>query len=90
VSGQPFDEYIEQHIFKPLGMNHSTFREPLPAELEPHMSGGYNFENGEFVKKGFEFIHAAGPAGSLSSTATDMARFLLAYCRTARSTTAGS
>jgi len=79
VSGQPFDDYIEQHIFKPLGMNHSTFREPLPAELEPHMSGGYNFENGEFVKKGFEFIHAAGPAGSLASTATDMARFMLAY-----------
>jgi CubicO group peptidase (beta-lactamase class C family) len=79
VSGQPFDEYIEQHIFKPLGMNHSSFREPLPPELEPHMSGGYNFENGEFVKKGYEFIHAAGPAGSLASTATDMARFMLAY-----------
>src|SRR5690606_36159751 len=38
VSGQPFDEYVEQHIFEPLGMAHSTFRQPLPAGLAPHMS----------------------------------------------------
>src|SRR5881409_3574079 len=31
VSGQPFDNYIENHIFNPLGMKHSTFRQPLPA-----------------------------------------------------------
>jgi len=79
VSGQSFDDYVAQHIFQPLGMNNSTFGEPLPATLEPHMSGGYTFEGGTFKKQGFEFIHAAGPAGSLSSTATDMARFMLAH-----------
>ena len=28
VSGQPFNDYIQQNIFKPLGMTHSTFAQP--------------------------------------------------------------
>lgn len=79
VSGQPFDEYVAQHIFQPLGMERSTFAEPLPETLAPRMSGGYTFEAGGFKSHGFEFIHAAGPAGSLSSTVSDMARFMLAH-----------
>jgi len=79
VSGMPFDDYVERHIFEPLGMSRSTFREPLPPQLAERMSGGYVFENGRFERRGFEFIHSAAPAGSLSSTATDMARFMLAH-----------
>jgi CubicO group peptidase (beta-lactamase class C family) len=79
VSGQSFDDYIAQHIFQPLGMERSTFGEPLPESLAPRMSGGYTFEAGTFKSHGFEFIHAAGPAGSLSSTVSDMARFMLAH-----------
>jgi CubicO group peptidase (beta-lactamase class C family) len=79
VSGQSFDDYVAQHIFQPLGMSRSTFGEPLPESLAPRVSHGYTFEAGGFKSNGFEFIHAAGPAGSLSSTATDMARFMLAH-----------
>ncbi len=79
VSGQSFDDYVAQHIFQPLGMTRSTFGEPLPASLAPRMSQGYTFEAGAFKTHGFEFIHAAGPAGSLSSTGSDMARFMLAH-----------
>ena len=32
VSGEPFDDYVERHIFAPLGMTHSTFDQPLPRE----------------------------------------------------------
>jgi len=35
VSGEPFDDYIEHHILGPLGMQHSTFRQPLPDNLSP-------------------------------------------------------
>src|SRR5690242_2540951 len=41
VSGEPFDQYVENHIFKPLGMTHSTFDQPLPADMAPNMSNGY-------------------------------------------------
>ena len=41
VSGQPFEDYVEQHIFQPLNMTHATFRQPLPENLKPFMSNGY-------------------------------------------------
>ena len=79
VSGMPFDDYIDKNIFAPLGMTSSTFREPLPSELAPRMSGGYKFEQGAFKAGEFENIHPFGPAGSLTSSATDMAKFMLAH-----------
>ena len=76
VSGRPFNEYIEENIFKPLGMTHSTFRQPLPPALAPSMSNGYQLASEE--SKPFEVV-VPFPAGSLSSTAGDMARFMLAH-----------
>ena len=38
VSGQPFDDYVEQHIYQPLGMKYATFRQPLPKALAPYMA----------------------------------------------------
>ena len=38
VSGEPFNHYVQRHIFQPLGMTHSTFEQPLPASLKPLMS----------------------------------------------------
>ncbi len=76
VSGENFDNYIENHIFKPLGMAHSSFRQPLPARLAPHMSKGYP----DITQKPepFEMVIPA-PAGSLSSSGADMAKFMIAH-----------
>jgi CubicO group peptidase (beta-lactamase class C family) len=76
VSGMSFDDYVEHNIFAPLGMAHSSFRQPLPASLAPFMSGGYKTANGPAEK--FEMIMPA-PAGSMSSSGTDMARFMIAH-----------
>ena len=76
VSGRPFNEYVEENIFKPLGMTHSTFVQPLPVALAPNMSNGYQLASDE--PKPFEVV-IPFPAGSLSSTATDMARFIIAH-----------
>lgn len=76
VSGRPFDEYIAENILKPLGMMHSTFDQPLPANLAPLMSNGYALASAG--PREFEVV-GPFPAGSLSSTATDMARFMLAH-----------
>lgn len=75
VSGMSFEEYIDEHIFTPLGMENSTFVEPLPDRLDRHMATSYGVENGAFAEKPFEIISNFGPAGALSSTATDMIRF---------------
>lgn len=81
ASGQPFNQYIEQHIFKPLGMTRSTFAQPLPPELAPLMSNGYALASDEAQE--FESI-SLFPAGSLSSTATDMSKFMLAHLQEGR------
>jgi CubicO group peptidase (beta-lactamase class C family) len=101
VSGQRYEDYVEQHIFKPLQMTHSTFREPInteglresligdpkskasgtadarqiPKNLRPDISDGTNFSNGVFEANAFEYIGQIAPAGGMSSTASDMAKF---------------
>ncbi len=76
VSGMPFDDYIDKNIFEPLGMHRSTFRQPLPDNLKPMMSEGY--EKASQPAKSFEFVQA-WPAGSLSTTAEDMSHFIVAH-----------
>jgi len=76
TSGEPFDSYLEHHIFGPLGMQHSTFRQPLPANLKPLMAEGY--VSGKDKPYGYEFVNAA-PAGALAATGDDMAKFMIAH-----------
>jgi CubicO group peptidase (beta-lactamase class C family) len=75
VSGAPFDDYIDHHIFTPLGMNHSSFHQPLQSNLLAGMSSGYLRGSGPAQK--YEFV-GPGPAGSLATTGDDMSRFMLA------------
>ncbi|HEX8035950.1 MAG TPA: serine hydrolase [Ktedonobacterales bacterium] len=83
VSGQPFDTYIEQHILQPLGMSHSTFRQPVPPSLAADVSVGYSFGGGTYTAQPFEYV-APWPAGSMSATATDMANFMIAHLQNGR------
>ena len=76
VSGEKFESYIENHILKPLGMNHSTFDQPVPAQLVPQMSKAYL--NASKKPRDFEWVQAA-PAGALTTTAADMTRFMIAF-----------
>jgi CubicO group peptidase (beta-lactamase class C family) len=74
VSGEPFAAYIQRHILDPLGMSHSTFRQPLPDDLAPLMAKGYRRSDSPL---GF-FETIVAPAGGLSATGTDMGRFVRA------------
>ncbi|HEV2287444.1 MAG TPA: serine hydrolase domain-containing protein [Candidatus Acidoferrales bacterium] len=76
VSGENFDDYVEQHIFAPLGMTHASFRQPLPANLAPLMSDGYQLASGG--KKPFELVNTP-PAGALSVSAMDITHFMIAH-----------
>ncbi len=76
VSGEPFDQYVERHIFTPLGMTHSTFTQPLPDKFKPEMALGYRVAS---VPAGpFEIVNLA-PAGALAASGGDMARFMIAH-----------
>jgi CubicO group peptidase (beta-lactamase class C family) len=77
VSGEFFSDYVENHIFEPLGMTKSSFRQPLPEVLAAKMSKGYQSAS-DGIAQSFEII-VPMPAGALSSTGDDMAKFMIAY-----------
>ena len=76
VSGQMFDDYIETHIFTPLGMKHASFRQPLPAALVPDAAKGYDLASEP--AKPYEILTPA-PAGALAASGSDIARFMIAH-----------
>ena len=75
VSGESFDDYLDKHIFAPLGMSNSTFRQPLPKQFAEQMSTGYRTAS---QPPGYFELVGPAPAGSLSTTGADMARFMIA------------
>lgn len=77
ASGLAFEEYVQQNIYAPLGMEFSSFHQPLEDTLIAHMAKAYRYVDGEYREGSFEFV--PGAAGGMSSTAADMAKFMLAY-----------
>lgn len=75
TSGEELHTYIERHIFAPIGMTHSSMRQPLPANLSQDMSKGYALGK---LNEGFEIV-GPWPAGSLSASGIDMGRFMIAH-----------
>jgi len=75
VSGVPFADLLQKDVFDRAGMTSSSFAQPLPADLDARLAHGYPDDSKPAVAT--EVVNAA-PAGAMSATATDMARFMLA------------
>jgi CubicO group peptidase (beta-lactamase class C family) len=78
-----WERYVEQKILEPLGMKYTTSRQPVPPGLSGDLATGYEFSGGEFKPRGFEFVPLA-PAGSVSASAADMGRFMMAHLQNGR------
>ncbi|BCT92060.1 hypothetical protein LYSHEL_10840 [Lysobacter helvus] len=77
VSGEPFDKYVANHIFAPLGMQHSSFSQPVQKNFHDMTSKGYDTAS-DGKAKPYEYINLA-PAGSLTSSGADMGNFMIAH-----------
>jgi CubicO group peptidase (beta-lactamase class C family) len=87
VRGHRWQDLIEADILGPLEMRNTTVREPypprddlpepMPAELERNLSKGYRWTRAVHQPQAFEYITHIGPAGVISSTAGDMARYMV-------------
>jgi CubicO group peptidase (beta-lactamase class C family) len=75
VSGERFEDYVADHIMKPLDLQHSTFVQPLPAIMASKLSQGYLRSTGPALPY-FEIV-APTSAGGMSTTGADMAQFML-------------
>ncbi len=78
LSGHLFSDYVEKNIFTPLNMNNSTYRQPPTLDSPARIAKPYRFINGSYAEASFEYIMLE-PAGSMSSTASDMANFMIAH-----------
>jgi CubicO group peptidase (beta-lactamase class C family) len=74
VTGTSWDDYIGQHIFAPLGMNHSTVSN---ATYKPgdDVASPHSRVDGKLQVIPFEGLDNVGPAGSINSCAADMAKW---------------
>jgi CubicO group peptidase (beta-lactamase class C family)/membrane protease YdiL (CAAX protease family) len=76
-SGESYGDYVQRHIFEPLGM-HNSFASPEAAKAAG-LAVGHRYWFGFPVEHGPTSPDAVRPAGYLMSSAADMARYLAMY-----------
>jgi CubicO group peptidase (beta-lactamase class C family) len=84
VSGETWEKYIHDHVFGPLGMNHSTDSDAEfqanPNHARPHSrsSGAIHGLGAQTpLDENATIAQNAAPAGGLAISANDMSRWLL-------------
>lgn len=77
VSGQSYEEYVQQHIFAPLKMEQS-FASPVVAQ-QHGLAAGHKYWFGQPRPTTLPYPRGLLPAGFLVSSAADMSRYLLAH-----------
>ena len=83
VSGRTYEQYIQENIFDPLGMVHSSAQSPLPTDLRAQAALGY-WDIGAGLQPVPDYPQYFGqaamqPAGGHSNSVTDVARFMIAH-----------
>lgn len=71
VSGQPWDVYLNERVFKPLGMN--TTRTTNMTSIIANRAGGYDWSNDRMENT--ENYLALRPSGAFLSTVLDLAKW---------------
>jgi CubicO group peptidase (beta-lactamase class C family) len=77
VTGSPYDRVIAENLFAPLGMDHSTFTQPLPEPIAANLASGYSYQDGGFEDVPLDYVQLS-PGAALVTTAKDMSRLIVA------------
>ncbi len=77
VQKQPWEKFVPKHIFAPLGMTNTTMSMEQMKKAKDYSFGyDYNFDTKETTKRPFRDIDQVAPAGSINSSARDMAEWV--------------
>jgi len=77
VSGKPYDEFVMERIFKPMGMGATRFSHPL--EIVPHRASGYVDEGGRLRKGEPLRPRIVEPNGAILTSVLDLAKWARAF-----------
>jgi CubicO group peptidase (beta-lactamase class C family) len=92
IAGEPWQDYAERRILRPLGMATATYREPYPdsvaaarglpkpmsIESLAKTTNGFSRTGGAYHTQPFEYVSNYDPAGAMSASAIDMAKYMQA------------
>ncbi len=78
LSGETYEHYLAKNVFRPLGMPDATAT--LRPASDPKLARGYTYADGGYQPLSALPIYA-GPAGSVSASATDMAQWVQFFLR---------
>jgi CubicO group peptidase (beta-lactamase class C family) len=73
VADEPFPDIMDEAVFRPLGMAHSTYRQPLPDDLHELAASGHT-QQGAVIPGRWRTYPEMAAAG-LWTTASDLAHF---------------
>ncbi len=73
ASGKSYWQFLDERVFKPLGMNATRSTDPQP--IVPNRASGYEWKNDHFENRPVLLPAIAFSAGSLLSTVEDMAKW---------------
>ncbi len=77
VQKMPWEKFVPNRIFKPLGMKNSTMSIAEMVKQRDYSFGySYNFDTKVTERTPFREITSSAPAGSINSSARDMAEWL--------------
>jgi CubicO group peptidase (beta-lactamase class C family) len=75
-SGKPFDVLLRESVLKPLGMNDSSFSQPLPAALQAQAARAHHHDGKPYPGGAHTYPELA--AACLWTTPEDLAKFVIA------------
>ena len=81
TAGIPFEAFVTQNILRPLAMDATALKGPrrMPADLRDRLALGYRGQASPAERLAYMQIGPYAPAGAMSATADDMARWMLVH-----------
>ena len=82
AGGQSYAEYVDAHILRPLGMEHTLVRSPDPADPRLARGFGRRLPDGSRTPAPFTDARGITAAANMTTSVRDLARFAMLQFRT--------
>ena len=75
ITNQPYDVYMWKNVLQPMGMIHSFYKQPPPADQKPLLASGYR-PDGKKIKGDYH-IYPEEAAAGLWTNPTDLCNYII-------------